>query len=57
MALDSYPELGTNVDATLVNGSVFTAYWDGIQWWVGVPDDPNDLPLVNEYVVSWSPKV
>lgn len=56
MALDTYPDLGLNVDVTLVNGSVFTAYWDGEQWWMGVPDDPQDLPLVNTYVASWKLK-
>lgn len=47
------PPTGENVEITLANGSVFTAYFDGLQWWLGVPDEPNDVPVVNSFVVSW----
>ena len=47
------PEVGIQVIITLTNGSEFTAYYDGLQWWMGVNDDPNDVPVVNEYVQSW----
>lgn len=55
MAFTVYPELGTNVEVHIITGSVFVGYWDGAQWWVGVPDDVNDLPLVNDYVSHWAP--
>lgn len=55
MPVNNFPDLGVNVDVTLVNGSTFVGYWDGLQWWVGVPDDPNDLPLVNSFVEHWTP--
>ena len=48
------PNVGEQVEVTLANGSVFTAYWDGLQWWMGVNDDPNDVPVTNTYVVSWN---
>jgi hypothetical protein len=50
---DSSPPDGLLVDVTLTNGSSFPAYFDGSQWWVGVPDDSNDIPVVNSYVASW----
>ena len=47
------PQIGIQVEITLVNGSVFTAYWDGLQWWMGVNDDPNDVPVTNDFVAEW----
>lgn len=47
------PDVGIQVEITLANSSKFTAYWDGLQWWMGVNDDPNDVPVNNDYVVSW----
>lgn len=47
------PPVGNQVIVTLTNGSEFYAYHDGLQWWMGVNDDPNDVPVVNEYVESW----
>lgn len=47
------PPLGQNVEATMANGDIFTGYWDGLQWWVGVPDSPNDLPVSNLFVTAW----
>jgi hypothetical protein len=49
----NYPDVGLLVDITLANNSEFTAYWDGLQWWMGVPDEPNDVPVTNNFVVSW----
>lgn len=50
---DETPPVGQNVEITLQNGSTFMAYFDGTQWWMGVPDEANDVPVVNSYVVSW----
>lgn len=47
------PPLGQNVSVTLRNGEQFYGYYDGLQWWVGVPDSPNDLPVNNEFVERW----
>ena len=47
------PPTGQTVDITLSNGSVFPATWDGLQWWMGVPDNPDDVPVVNAYVTHW----
>lgn len=49
------PEIGYSVKITLANGSEFDAYWDGLQWWMGVNDDPNDVPITNSFVSSWQP--
>lgn len=48
------PPLGQFVTVTLANGGTLEGYFDGLQWWVGVPDQPADIPLVNDYVVSWA---
>ena len=48
------PPQGQTMDVTLSNGSQFAATWDGLQWWIGVPDEPNDVPIVNSFVVSWT---
>jgi hypothetical protein len=49
------PTVGELFEVTLANGSKFQAYWDGLQWWMGVNDDPNDVPVTNDFVVSWGP--
>lgn len=48
------PDVGEQVEITLANGSKFMAYFDGLQWWMGVNDDPNDVPVTNSFVVEWS---
>jgi len=48
------PPTGQTVDVTLTNGSVFPATWDGLQWWIGVPDNADDVPIVNGFVTGWS---
>jgi YD repeat-containing protein len=54
MTIETYPTtLGQLVTVTLVNGETTQAYWDGLQWWVGVEDDDNDAPIINEFVASW----
>lgn len=50
---EKIPPLGQNVEVTMHNGDVFTGYYDGIQWWVGVPDSVNDLPVANQFVDTW----
>lgn len=54
MTIESYPALYQTVRLTLTTGSVVSGWWDGAQWWVGLPDDPNNLPVDNAYVISWS---
>lgn len=49
------PPIGQTQEITLANGSKFLATWDGLQWWMGVNDDPNDVPVTNEYVTHWGP--
>jgi hypothetical protein len=48
------PDVGLQVEITLANGDKFPAYWDGLQWWMGVDDNPNDVPVTNSFVVSWA---
>lgn len=48
------PPVGQTVEVTLVNGDVFSATWDGLQWWMGVDNNPNDVPVTNGYVASWN---
>ncbi len=48
------PPLGQMVAVTLANGATIQGYFDGLQWWVGVPDQAEDIPLVNSFVVSWT---
>ena len=48
------PDIGIQVEITLTSGSTFPAYWDGLQWWAGINDDPNDVPITNEFVNSWT---
>jgi hypothetical protein len=47
------PTVGELVEITLATGDKFPAYWDGLQWWMGVDNNPNDVPVTNGYVVSW----
>ena len=54
MSMETYPEnLGQNVHITLVDGTQTDGYWDGLQWWVGIENDGNDLPIDNAFVASW----
>jgi len=53
MSGDAKPDLGVNVEITLTSGGKATGYWDGLQWWVGVDGQPDDLPIVNGFVASW----
>lgn len=55
MAVVNYPDLGMNVNVHLANGTTLFGYWDGLNWWVGVPDEPNDIPLNNNFVDRWTP--
>jgi hypothetical protein len=55
MAIETYPEnLGEMVRCQLADGNEVMAYWDGLQWWVGLENDDQDAPIINEFVVSWS---
>lgn len=47
------PPYGQSVIVTLSSGSERLAYLNGVQWWCGVDNDPNDVPIVNSFVVSW----
>lgn len=51
---DVAPPEGVNVTATLTTGAQIVAYWDGAQWWTGVADTPDDVPLANSHVESWA---
>ena len=48
------PPVGNVVSVTLASGGHLDAYWDGLQWWCGVAGQPDDVPITNEYVVSWN---
>lgn len=50
---ETKPQIGIQVSIQVANGSTFTGYYDGLQWWVGINDDPNDLPINNEFVTGW----
>lgn len=52
--IQTYPDLGLNVNVALTNGATLIGYWDGQQWWVGVNDMPDDLPVANDFVAGWS---
>ena len=54
MAIEQYPVLNQEVQLTLTTGSVVDAWWDGAQWWVGLPNDEKDLPLEGSFAVSWA---
>jgi hypothetical protein len=45
------PPDGQNVIVTLSDGSELLAYFHAENWWVGQPDNPEDIML--EGVVSW----
>lgn len=48
------PPEGLNVEITLSNGVKLMAYRDANnQWWAGLPDNPDDVPIAAEHVVSW----
>lgn len=51
---DELPPDGLNVNVTLTNGVTLIGLYTEGQWWVGVPDQAEDVPLNNEYVASWS---
>lgn len=54
MIIQIYPQqLGQNVVITLADGTETQAYWDGLQWWTGLEDDDQDMPLMNDYVIAW----
>lgn len=46
------PPIGQEVVVSLADGGEWLAIWNGIEWLVGVNDDPNDEPL-NATVVDW----
>lgn len=48
------PDLGLQVNIHLASGGTLTGIWDGLQWWAGVDGQPDDVPVDNEFVVSWS---
>lgn len=49
-----YPTyLNQMVLVTLADGTQTEAYWDGLQWWTGLENDPEDVPIVNAFVVAW----
>jgi hypothetical protein len=50
---DNSPPENQTVNISLANGTTLPAYWDGTQWWAGLNDDPNDVPIANSFVVSW----
>jgi hypothetical protein len=54
MSIETYPtNLGQNVIVTLADGAETQAYWDGVQWWVGVEDDDQDAPIMNDFIIAW----
>lgn len=46
------PPEGQNVIVVLDDGTEEMAYWWEGQWWVGVENDPVDVPLTRT-VVTW----
>lgn len=46
------PPEGQNVIAVLDDGTEVLAYWSAGKWWVGVENDPIDVPLAGT-VTSW----
>lgn len=51
---ETKPQIGIVVDIQLASGGTLTGNWDGLQWWAGVDGQDADVPVTNEYVVSWS---
>lgn len=54
LASQQKPDVGMGVDVVLATGGVLYGYWDGLQWWCGVDGQPDDVPVTNEFVVSWN---
>lgn len=54
MTIETYPEnLGEVVRCQLADGNEIMAYWDGLQWWVGLEDDDQDAPIMNDFIIAW----
>lgn len=51
---ETAPPEGLNVTATLANGVTLVARFSDGQWWTGLPDNPDDVPIANEHVASWA---
>jgi hypothetical protein len=47
------PPDGLLVAIALSNGPSISAYWQDSQWWAGLDNNPFDVPISNDYVVSW----
>jgi hypothetical protein len=54
LASQQKPTVGYLVDITLASGGLLQGYWDGLQWWCGVDGQPDDVPITNQYVISWN---
>lgn len=50
----TYPPIGEMVTLSLADGNTVEGYWDGLQWWTGLENDPVDAPILNDFVVSWA---
>lgn len=48
------PPDGLNVNVALDNGVTLVARYEQGEWWAGLNDDPNDVPIANEHIVSWA---
>lgn len=46
------PPIGQEVHVTLADGRDLLAYWSGVDWYVGVENDPLDA-LLDGTVLSW----
>lgn len=51
---DEAPPEGLNVNVTLTGGLELVAYYAAGQWWTGLPDSGEDVPLSNEHVAAWT---
>ena len=51
---DFKPEIGIQVTIHLASSGTLQGYWDGLQWWCGVDGQDADVPVTNEFVVSWT---
>jgi len=54
---ETKPPVGINVSVDLANGGKLQGYWDGLQWWCGVDGQDGDVPVTNDFVVTWSENV
>ena len=54
MTIDTFPDIGVTVNVVLVSGTTLPGYWDGAQWWAGIENCVDDLPVANEYVSGWT---